>query len=363
MATAGPVACALILAGCATGVQPVTPTEPAAPAAAPAAAPLSPVPAATATGYPLTIDNCGQQVTFTEPPSRVVILNGASVAEVESLLTLGLGDRILANSQSYGVSEDPTMVEEVAAVPTGGLTLNSNYEVPAEQILNLRPDLVISTWSGGFNPDTGGASREQLTASGINSYVTPVNCANGAASPRPDDQAAYTAQSVQSSYDMLLELGVIFDVQQRAVDHVTRARADLARVQQEAAGRPVRSVLVAFPGMAAAMSTNGVPAIFGGGITDDIIARAGGTNPFAGFTNDQLAQINVEALAAADVDVLVIGLFQPGENAQLMAEDLFAQFPDWEASTTRTWTSVSDSIYLGPFNALAVERIAGAGGN
>lgn len=84
------------------------------------------------TQYPLTIDNCGREVTFEHAPERVLILYGASVAEVESMLALGLGDRILANAQTYGVSDVDGMVEQIAALPTGGLNLNENFEVPKE---------------------------------------------------------------------------------------------------------------------------------------------------------------------------------------------------------------------------------------
>jgi iron complex transport system substrate-binding protein len=81
-------------------------------------------------------------MTFEKAPSRVLLLNGASVGEVESFVTLGIQDRIVANSQSYGVSDDPSMVDKVKAVPTGGLKLNENFEVPREQVLALKPDLL-----------------------------------------------------------------------------------------------------------------------------------------------------------------------------------------------------------------------------
>ncbi|HWO67375.1 MAG TPA: ABC transporter substrate-binding protein, partial [Umezawaea sp.] len=315
-------------------------------AAAPITRTGAPPPVTAAqTDYPLTIDNCGRQITFDKAPSRVLLLNGTSVAEVESFVTLGIADRIVANSQSYGVSDEPSMVAEVAAVPTAGLTLNQNYEVPKEQVLALKPDLVISTWAGGFDEKIGSISRDQLTAAGINSFVTPANCAFGEPEPRPEDEARYQAQSVESSTELLIQLGRIFDVQQRAVDQVNQTRSQLAEIERRVSGKPAKSVLVAYPGMAV-MNNNGLPAVFGGGIYDDIIARAGGTNPFAGRTTAELAEINAEAMASAKVDVLVIGLFQATENAELFAEDLFRKFPQWEASKTRTFTAVSDSIYL-----------------
>ena len=330
----------------------------AAPAAVPATPPSVPAQATGApTVYPLTIDNCGRKLTFAKAPSRVVLLNGTSVAEVESFITLGIQDKILANSQSYGVSDDPAMVAKVKAVPRAGLTLNQNFEVPREQVLALKPDLVISTWAGGFDEKIGSISRDQLGTAGIASYVTPVNCAFGDPAAGPQEQERLKAQSVESSSELLLQLGQIFDVQQRAADYVNQTRAKIAAISQRVAGKPAKSVLIAYPGMAA-MNSNGLPAVFGGGIYDDIIARAGGTNPFAGKTTAELAEINAEALASAKVDVLVIGLFQEKENAELFAGDLFKKFPQWEASKTKTYTSVSDGVYLGPLNALAVEKIA-----
>jgi iron complex transport system substrate-binding protein len=251
------------------------------------------------------------------------------------------------------------MVDKVAAVPTGGLTLNENFEVPREQVLALKPDLVTSTWAGGFDDKIGSISRDQLDQAGINSLVTPVNCAFGAAEARPEDEERYDNQSVESSFELLLTLGRIFDVQQAAADYVNKTRAELAEIADKVKGKEPKSVLVVYPGMAM-MNNNGLPAVFGGGIYDDIVERAGGVNSFAGKDIAELAEINAEALASADVDVLVIGLFQPNEDAEALAGDLFAKFPGWQASKTRTYTSVSDGFYLGPLNTDAVRKIADA---
>ncbi|WP_253774791.1 ABC transporter substrate-binding protein [Goodfellowiella coeruleoviolacea] len=327
---------------------------------APQTAPSTPPPAtAAATSYPLTIDNCGRTLTFTQPPSRVVLLNGTSVAEVESFVVLGIQDRILANSQSYGVSDEPGMVERVKAVPTGGLTLNQNFEVPREQVLALKPDLVISTWAGGFDEKIGSISRDQLAEAGIASFVTPVNCAFGDPRAPEADQERYLGQSIESSFELLLELGRIFDVQQRAADYVNEQRTRISEVEKRVAGQERRNALIVYPGMSM-MNNNGLPAVFGGGIYDDIVRRAGGVNPFAGRTFTELAEINAEALASAKVDLLVVGLFQSDENPEVLADDLFAKFPQWAAAEHRRFTSLSDGCYLGPLNAVAVARIADA---
>jgi iron complex transport system substrate-binding protein len=312
----------------------------------------------SATAYPLTIDNCGYELTFDAPPERVLILNGTSVAEVQSFIALGIEDSILANSQSYGQSDIEGMVDKIAAIPTGGLTLNENFEVPREQVLALEPDLVVSTWSGGFSETTGSATRDELASVGIQSWVSPVNCAYGADDPRPEDQQRYDNQTYLESFEMLRELGLIFDVQDRAETFIAEAQARIDAVVAPA-GDPA-SVLLAYPGMSM-MNANGIPQVFVGPFTDSVLEAAGGVNSFDGFTSfNDGTTITAEALAAADVDVLAVGVFMPDENAELYAGDIFGTFPQWTAAQNDAWVSIAETFYLGPYNYVGIEKLAEA---
>ncbi|WP_162958225.1 ABC transporter substrate-binding protein [Nocardia yunnanensis] len=342
------LATALLAAGCGTAAKDS------------ASADLSQAPlTAAATTYPLRIDNCGRTLTFDRAPSRVLLTSGASVAEAESFIALGLQDRVVANSQSYGLSDQPGMAEQVAALPTGGLTLNQNHAVPREQILAQRPDLVVSTWYGEFDDKIGSIGRDALAAAGIQGFVDPANCVLGNPNASAADKDKAKAQTVEASFDLLLTLGRIFDVQQRAVDYVRQQRDRIAAVQQRVAGQDRPNVLLVYPGMTG-MNSNGLPAVFGGGICDDVINRAGGRNPFGGKDFDELADVNAEALAAAPVDLLVIGRWKATEDAAKMADDLFAKYPQWAASKNKKYITLSDSPYLGPLNAVAIEKIADA---
>ena len=315
-----------------------------------------------ATEYPLTITNCGREITFEKAPERVLILNGTSVAEVESFIALGIEDTIIANSQSYGQTDIAGMTEKIAALPTGGLQLNENFEVPKEQTLALEPDLVVSTWAGGFSEAMGSVTRDELDSLGINSYVTPVNCAYGVGeeTPSAEDQAIYDNQTFADSFVLLEELGQIFDVQHDAMHFIEHAQADIDAVSAPAVGAEPIHVLVAYPGMSM-MNPSGIPAVFAGPLTDSIIEAAGGINSFDAVPSfAESANINAEALAAADVDVLVIGLFMPGERADDYAAQIFAQYPQWSAAQNNAYTSVAESVYLGPYNAVGIEKIADA---
>lgn len=354
---------ALVLAACSDdkndAATTTAPTTQATTAPTDTTVPTTEHGAEMATVYPLTITNCGREITFEKAPEKVLILNGTSVAEVEALIALGLEDHILANSQSYGQTDIDGMLEKIAALPTGGLTLNENYEVPKEQTLALEPDLVISTWSGGFSEAMGSITRDELDSVGINSYVTPVNCAYGAESASAEDQATYDNQTYEDSFTLIRELGVIFDVQHEAEHFIEHAEEDIAAVTKPVGADPVH-VLVAYPGMSM-MNPNGIPMVFAGPLTDSIITAAGGENSFAGVASfAESANINAEALAAADVDVLVVGLFMPGENADDYAAQIFAQYPQWSAAKNNRYISIAESFYLGPYNAVAIEKIAAA---
>ncbi|GAA1479857.1 ABC transporter substrate-binding protein [Gordonia sinesedis] len=327
-------------------------------ACAPADDAVSGSSAAPATGFPVTIDNCGTTQTFTEPPSRVLVMRGASVGEVESLIELGVQDSIIANTQNYGVSDIPGMAERVDAVPTGGLTLADSGDVSAEQILALRPDLVISTWSGGFDPKYGSATRATLGQAGIRTLVTPVNCAYGKPGQvSAAERAAYRNGSTESSAEFLELLGKIYGRPDRGTAAANRLRDRIRAVGQRVEGRPVKRMLVVFPGMSA-MNAAGLPAVMSGSIYDSVVRAAGGEPSFPDGGADLTSSLSAERLAGAEVDVLVVGGSRAGEDLDARARELFARYPQWNASKTRSYVTVSDGVYYGPANADAVEKIA-----
>ena len=317
------------------------------------AAPIAP----GRTAYPLTLDNCGHKVVFTRPPRRVLILNGTSVGEAQSFVMLGLQRHVLANAQSYAVWDDPSIGAAVKALPRGGLTNNRYFEVPAEQVLAARPDLVVSHWSGGFDARKGLATREQLAAAGIATLVNPVNCAYGKPDATAAEKRARRQASIASSYEFLRLLGRVFDVQDRAERVVTDLRRRLDAVRAATAGRPPKKVLIAYPGMTM-MNADGLPAVWTGRVADEVVRAAGGVNAFEGLAPEAVATINKEQLAAARVDVLVVGLFSSDEDPAAEARALFTAYPQWLASQTGTYTTVADGVFLGPLNALAAEKLA-----
>ncbi|MEU9380685.1 ABC transporter substrate-binding protein [Streptomyces sp. NPDC048279] len=300
--------------------------------------------AASKAGYPVTLDNCGQKQTFEKAPSRVVVMNGASVAEVSTLLALGLGDRIVANQQGYGMSEVPGRAAAIKALPTGDVKVNEAYDIPREAMLGLRPDLVLSVTTYGFDQKNGFATREQLKQVGANSYVSPQGC--------DDDPSKMT---VADSYQLLRDMGKVFNVSDRAEKLIAASEKSIAAVSDKVKGEKQPKVMVLFSNMA--MGGNDFSSVFAHGIVNDILAKAGGTNAFADTTTATFADLSKEKVAATDVDAVVVMSYNDPDPAAY-AKKLLKEFPQWPAAKNNTYVTLSDSMYLGPSNDLAVQKVA-----
>ncbi|MFE2062511.1 ABC transporter substrate-binding protein [Streptomyces sp. NPDC059467] len=321
---------AMCLAATACGASPT----PAANAAAGASAP----------GYPVTLKNCGQTTTYTRAPKRVVVMNGASVAEVSTLLALGLGDRIVANEQSYGRSEVAGRAAAIKKLPTGNVTLNDASDIPRETMLGLRPDLVLSTTSYGFDAKNGFATRDDLKAVGANTYVSPQGC---------DQDTSH--MTIDDSYRLMRDLGKIFHVSDRAEKLIASSRKSVAAVRAKVKGESAPHVMVVFSNMT--MGGNDFSSIAANGIWNDILADAGARNAFASASRTAFADLSKEKVAAEPVDALVVISYND-PNAEAYARKLLKEFPQWPAAKNNRSLVLSDSIYLGPSNDLAVEKIA-----
>jgi len=303
---------------------------------------------AETSAYPVTITNCGKEYTYTKAPSRVVVMNGGSVAEVSALLELGVGDKIVANAQSYGDSEVPGRVDAIKALPTGDIELNEMMDIPREAMIGLTPDLVISTYDGGFRAEAGFATRDDLAKIGANTYAPESACGDvGTVSHTP---------TIEDSYTMLRDLGKIFGVSDKAGKIIADSKERIAAVEKKVKGQPEVKAMMLIPGMAMGDPFSSVG---DNGIWNDIMAKAGVTNVFAGASDSMFANPSKEQVAKADIEALIVVNYQsPDSDAD--AKALFDQFPQWDAAKNKRYVVLSDSIYLGPSNAVAVEEIAKA---
>lgn len=212
-------ASAWVLSACASAPAAQSPATQVQPPSSSPSSSSQPAPA-QGTSYPLTVDNCGTDITFTAAPGQVVT---AKSSTTEALLALGLGESIVATSFPDGPLPTWLEGESVAAVAT---PLSS--ELPSlENVLELSPDLVYVGWESNLSAD-GIGPRETFTQLGINTYVAPSACKEPQYQPSP--------LTYDHVFGDIAELGQIFDATEAAEELIAQQREQLAGVVPDTRG-------------------------------------------------------------------------------------------------------------------------------
>ncbi|WP_153144221.1 ABC transporter substrate-binding protein [Nesterenkonia halophila] len=282
-AAAGVVIAAATLA--ATGCGPSEPVEDPASSGSEAAA------GEGATEYPLTLQNCGREITVDAPPDRAVSLDQNST---EILLSLGLEDR-LAGTASWTDPVLGDLAEAESEVPR--LAQNApTYEV----VLDAEPDFITASFGRHFTTEGGVASRDRFAETGLESYLSPTDCEDGRSINGGGTRTRML--ETESLYTEIRQLAQIFDVPSRGEDLVE----DLQRRADEALeGVDADGATVAFW-----FADTRTPYVAGGyGSAARLAETAGMQNVFAGTADDWPAR-SWETIVEKDPDVLVLGDLQ-----------------------------------------------------
>ena len=227
-----------------------------APAVAPQAAMREAAEATTA--YPLTVENCGNTLTFAKAPERV-LATYQNVAEI--LVALDLTDKIVG--VTYGQAYDPLPEMAEAVNGLNWLSPRGQGSAVKEVTLSTQPDFVLSAYpTYDFDASQGMATQEEFVAAGAPVYGISAECT----AQVPDG-------TIESVYSDILNIGRIMGVEARAVALVQQMRDQITAVQQKVAAQPL--VPVAF--YDAGEDPLGV---YGSGLNADMIKLAGGQNVF-----------------------------------------------------------------------------------
>lgn len=239
----------------------------------------------------VTAENCGIEVSVSEPPQRIYALYRPA-AEIAH--ALGISDRLVETS-FHGSQVLPDYVQAQEQVP-----LLSNLP-SREALLATEPDFVLSGFGTGFSadgPDSIG-TRASLAELGIPSWVISPFCPTE--DGKTDQEVDPADVRVEAVWEDLRDLGRLFDVEAAAAEQVIADQTSrITAVEQAVAGADRPTVAIVGP------QDDGTFQISGGiDFVTELIERAGGVNAFADVTDTRNIWVDAEELIECDPDVIL----------------------------------------------------------
>ncbi|MDQ2624984.1 MAG: putative F420-0 ABC transporter substrate-binding protein [Actinomycetota bacterium] len=291
------------LAGCAASVA-GAPSDPPTPDEATIASP------APLDGFPLTVTNCGVEVTVPTRPERIVTIKSSTT---ELALALGLADRIAAAAFLDGP------LDETVAAAGADVPILSDALPSAEAVLELSPDLVLAGWESNLTAE-GAGERDTLAGLGIASYVPPAACRESGPSP---------TMSFDVLFEQILETGAVLGAREAAAELVAEQRAHLDAVVPDPRGLSVLWY----------SSGSQTPYVGAGTGVPQMILDAAGLSNIAADVADSWTSISWEEVVARDPDVIV--LVDSDWNSAEKKKGVLAEHP-----ATRELDAVREERYL-----------------
>lgn len=282
------------LAACGAASSPAA----SAPQSAPAAAASSAVSEAAEQSdhYPVTITNydyAGNEVRYTydKAPERVIAVYQGSI---ETMIALGLEDHVIA---SYGLDNE---VKDEWKDGFAGMNYNEDVFAPdKETVTLLEPDLILS-WGSLFGDKMLG-DVDGWNAKGVATYMN--------SNTRPGGYP----RTLENEYADILNLGRIFDVEDKAEALVAEMKEQVAATLALAGGREPVRVAVVEP-LGGKISNYGASTLAG-----DMVVQLGGE--LAKADGNEMGK---EDLLACDPDVIfVVYMAYAGDDPEtVMAQQL-----------------------------------------
>ncbi|HEM6629425.1 TPA: ABC transporter substrate-binding protein [Citrobacter farmeri] len=180
---------------------------------------------AAKTEYPLTIKNCGRDITFNAAPKRVATVGQNST---EILYALGLADRVVGTSLWFGPVPDAYKAanDKIAVIA---------QNIPSfEGIIAKKPDLVASQFEWQIGPAGTVASYEQFSELKVPVYTAPADCAKD--NEDGGDGVRKGMFDIAMVYQEVADLATIFDVQDKGDELIASLKAREAAAKNKIAG-------------------------------------------------------------------------------------------------------------------------------
>lgn len=291
-----------------------------------------------ALALPVTVDSCGEPLTFAEPPKRAVVQD---LNMTEMMLALGLRDRMVGVVGISGwYKTGPEFKAALGKVPE-----LAPKDPSLETLLAVSPDFYFAGWYYGMNPG-GEVTPTTLAPYGIRTLVLSESCIH----LRKDAAAA----TMDLLYRDMLKLGRIFDKTVEAEALVTRWKQRLAALPMASGARP-RVFLY----------DSGEDKPFTAGrhaVAHAMIEAAGGRNVLEDM-NRSWATTSWEAVAARNPQFLILLDYQDGASPQRLMRVLQSHPAMRETDAVKHQRFITlryAELTPGPANIGAIEKLAAA---
>jgi len=229
-----------------------------------------------------TVESCNRTVSFDAPPKRA-ISNDVNLTEM--MLVLGLADHMVGYT---GISGWKTLDEEMRANVKQLPELSSKYPTK-EVIVGANADFFFAGWNYGMKVG-GEVTPETLEPFGVKVYELTESCTHIMKKGKA---------SIDDMYADLLNLGSIFNVEDRAKNLVNDYKAELKLFKDDLeTGEPVRAFVY----------DSGEDTPFTAGLyamPTALIEAAGGVNVMNGFEKSW-GTVTWEEVVAQNPEVIVI---------------------------------------------------------
>jgi iron complex transport system substrate-binding protein len=261
---------------------------------------------AEATKYPLTIQSCNRDVTFTQAPKHAV---SHDINMTQMMLALGLKPSMAGYS---GVSGWKSVTPQMQTILDGLPELAAKYP-SVETLLNANVDFFFAGWDYGMRVG-GDLTPQTLQPLGINVYELTESCAFVMKRP---------PASLEDTYNDLRNLGKIFDVQDRANALIADMQAQVADVRKDLPANKPR-VFLYDSGEDRAMTSGRL------GMPQALIDAAGGRN-ILDDVEASWTRVNWENVVERNPQVIVIvdyGEVTAEQKAQFLLDNKALQSVD-----------------------------------
>ena len=250
--------------------------------------------------YPVTIttynyENEPVEMTFEKAPEKVFAYANSNI---EELLALGLGDKIVA---AYGLDGDvrEDLKDEFDKIQY------MDAKPSKEEVVAMEPDF-IAAWYSSFSDDwLSDVSFWQERD--VNTYMSLNSAAKGPASEFP--------RTIEDEYEDILNLGKIFDCEDKAEEIVDQMKGEIDKVKEHVEGTDPLSVAV-LEDEGDSFRVYGTETL-GGNIPETL-----GAELKLGAENSE--NVGAEDLIAADPDVL----FMINYDGFMTADEAIADITD-----------------------------------